>query len=114
VRVGLSYVVVATTAPLGPVNVNVDELMLVGSRSRENVTSTPLPRATAVAPAAGARDVIVGAGGGAGLVVNDQETGLARATPSTAVRVVAMCAVYGVENASAEFGVSVTVRVLSL
>ena len=62
----------------------VEVLRLVGSRSRENVASTPVVRATPVAPGAGACPETVGGGGGAGLVVNDQLTGAASATPSTA------------------------------
>ena len=69
----------------------VSEIVLA-SMSREKVAVGVAERAMPVAPSDGVV-VTLGGGGGAGGVLNDQETGLASATPSVALIVVSSVAV---------------------
>jgi hypothetical protein len=78
--------------------------------ARENVAAIDVEIATLVVPGAGDWAVTVGATGFEAEVVNDQVTGAAKATPSTALMPVESVALYVVDDASGAVGVSVAVR----
>jgi hypothetical protein len=104
-----SYATVPATAPEGPVSVNDPAVSVVASIAREKVACTFVFVATPVAPEDGTVPITVG---GAFAVVNDHDTGLARATPSADLTVVARFAVYVAPLLNGPVGVSVAVFVV--
>jgi hypothetical protein len=92
------------------VSVKLEAVSVVGSIATEKVAFGATDTGTPIVPSAGVRLVTVGVGG---TVVNVHVVGPATATPSAALTVASMVAVYETPFASCVAGVSVAVRVVA-